>query len=364
MNNRLKKLMSWLQEENLDAAFISSPDNVFYLTKFRCEPHERLLGLVVFPNEEPLLILPGMEAGEAKDAGWDHDMIGYSDTDDAWALTQQGIQSKVTGIRSLAVEKDHLTVNRAAKLSQLFPGAVFQDAGSILNELRLIKDELEVRMIRKACELADFAVQTGVNELAEGKTELDVIAAIEYEVKKKGASMSFDTLVLTGANAASPHGNPGLTKIEKGQLVLMDLGVIYEGYCSDITRTVAFGTISDEQQRVYETVRKAEEAAVKRTKPGVMAKELDQTARNMIEEAGYGEYFTHRLGHGLGISVHEFPSMNGTNGLELKSGMVFTIEPGIYIPDVAGVRIEDDVLVTEDGVDVLTKYPKTLQVIE
>ncbi|RWR05331.1 M24 family metallopeptidase [Siminovitchia fortis] len=364
MNARLEKLMLWLKDQQIDAAFISSPDNVFYLTRFRCEPHERLLGLAVFQEKEPLLICPAMEADDAKNAGWDKEILGYSDTDNPWDLAEERIKARLPRIRSWAVEKDHLNVSRYEELSLRYEDADFVSADNILNELRLVKDEQEIKLIKKACELVDFAVEVGVNELAEGKTELDIIAAIEYEIKKKGAGMSFDPIVLAGANAASPHGIPGLTKIERGQLVLMDLGVIYEGYCSDITRTVAFGDITDEQKNIYETVLKAEEAAVKLTKPGVKARELDQTARNIIQDAGFGKYFTHRLGHGLGISVHEYPSITETNEMELEPGMIFTIEPGIYIPGVAGVRIEDDVLVTEEGVEVLTGYSKSLQIIE
>ncbi|MBS4208773.1 Xaa-Pro peptidase family protein [Bacillus sp. FJAT-50079] len=365
MNQRLTKLIAWLKQEQVDAAFITSPDNVFYLTGFHSDPHERLLALAVFPNAEPFLVCPKMEELDAKNAGWEHEILGYNDTDPTWELVDKFVQKRVNKVNTWAVEKEHLNVERYEELSQRFNGASFIRAEQILNELRMVKDEQEIALLKKACELADFAVQVGMNEIAEGKTELDIIAAIEYEVKKKGVSgMSFDTMVLTGANAAMPHGTPGLTKIKKGDLVLFDLGVIYEGYCSDITRTIAFGDISEEQARIYNTVLQAEETALKAVKPGMKASELDLMARKIIEDAGYGDFFPHRLGHGLGISVHEFPSMTATNDLELRSGMVFTIEPGIYVPNVAGVRIEDDVLVTENGVEVLTSFPKSLQIVE
>ena len=169
---------------------------------------------------------------------------------------------------------------------------------------------------------------------------------------------------LSGPKTASPHGVPGDRKIQKGDFILFDLGVVYNGYCSDITRTVAFGEPTDAQREIYETVKKAEQAAVDLVGPGVQAKEIDDAARNVIDDAGFGDYFTHRIGHGLGISVHEYPSITGTNEMELEEGMVFTIEPGIYKSDVTGVRIEDDVVVTADGVEVLTKFPKDLQIIE
>lgn len=175
--------------------------------------------------------------------------------------------------------------------------------------------------------------------------------------------MSFETTVLSGPKTASPHGIPGNRAIQKGDFVLFDLGVVYEGYCSDITRTVAFGEITEEQRNIYETVKASNEQSIKAVKPGVRCMDLDQISREIISRAGYGEFYTHRLGHGLGISIHEFPSVNGANELKLKPGMVFTIEPGIYKPNIAGVRIEDDVVVTEDGVEVLTKYPKELIII-
>ncbi|GIN58844.1 Xaa-Pro dipeptidase [Lederbergia ruris] len=362
--NRLNKLSKWLEKENIEAAFITSPDNVFYLTGFRSEPHERLLALVVFQEKEPFIICPAMEKADARKSGWEYEIIGYNDTDQPWDFIEQRVKARISNIRQWAVEKNHLNVSRYEELNTRFPSSLLQDAELILNELRMLKTPEEMASIQKACEFADFAVEVGVNEIAEGKTELDVIAAIEYEVKKKGITgMSFNTMVLTGKNAASPHGTPGMTKMKKGDFVLFDLGVIYEGYCSDITRTVAFGDISSEQQKIYDTVLNAQQEAVKAVKPGVLAKDLDNIARTHIQNAGYGEFFPHRLGHGLGISVHEYPSITATNPLSMTAGMVFTIEPGVYVPDVAGVRIEDDVFVTKNSVEVLTKYPKSLQIV-
>ncbi|KRG11524.1 M24 family metallopeptidase [Lederbergia galactosidilytica] len=362
--NRLKKLSAWLSKENIEAAFITSPDNIFYLTGFRSEPHERLLGLVVFQEEEPFIICPAMEKADARAAGWEHEIIGYQDTDQPWDFIEQAVKARISNIRQWAVEKNHMNVSRYEELQSRFSSISLQDVEPVLNELRMLKTAQELEYIQKACELADFAVEVGVSEIAEGKTELDIIAAIEYEVKKKGVSgMSFDTMVLTGINAASPHGTPGMTKIKKGDFVLFDLGVIYEGYCSDITRTVAFGEVSVDQEKIYQTVLQAQEAAVNAVKPGILAKQLDKIARDQITNAGYGEYFPHRLGHGLGISVHEYPSITATNPLRMTEGMVFTIEPGIYVPSIAGVRIEDDLLVTKEGVETLTKYPKSLQII-
>ncbi|MDQ0174551.1 M24 family metallopeptidase [Bacillus chungangensis] len=363
MNRRLKQLVQWMRDEDISATFITSTENVFYLSGFHSDPHERLLGLAVFQDAEPFLICPAMEVEDAKKSGWKYEIIGYSDIDHPWELVQQSVEKRTSEINAWAIEKEHLNVERYEEFLARYGKSRFYTAEEKLRKLRMIKDAHEMKEIRIACELADFAMEVGVNEIAEGKTELDIVAAIEYEVKKKGASMSFATTVLAGKNAASPHGVPGLTSIQKGNFVLFDLGVLYKGYCSDITRTVAFGDINAEQQRIYETVLQAQEAAVNAVRPGIMAKELDLTARRIITDAGYGSYFTHRLGHGLGISVHEYPSITEENELEMQEGMVFTIEPGIYVPEVAGVRIEDDIYVTKAGGEILNRFPKTLQFI-
>jgi Xaa-Pro dipeptidase len=365
MNHRIGKLSQWMKETGAEVCFLTSSENVFYLSGYLSEPHERLLGMAVFQEEEPFLICPGMEKNDAKRSGWNYEIIGYSDIDNPWELVHKAIQKRLGKVNTIAIEKEHMNVERFEQISSLFPKASFISAEEKLRKLRMVKDEKELSAIREACALADFAIETGVAEIKEGKTELDVLAAIEYALKKKGVTeMSFSTMVLTGGNAASPHGTPGLTKIQKGDLVLFDLGVIVDGYCSDITRTVAYSDINEKQAEIYETVLKAQKAALEASKPGALCSEVDLAARRTIIDAGYGEFFPHRLGHGLGISVHEYPSLTETNRLALEEGMVFTIEPGIYVPEVAGVRIEDDVVVTSNGIEILTKYPKELQIIK
>ncbi|WP_044894511.1 M24 family metallopeptidase [Bacillus alveayuensis] len=364
MNKRLQNLSIWLKENDISFAFITSTPNVFYLSNFYSDPHERLLALAAFPDHEPMLICPQMEVSQAKQAGWSYDIIGYSDIDNPWDLISKYINNKNIHVNQIAVEKSHLTMERYEQIHTYFSSASFLNVEEKLRELRMIKDETEIAILRQAAELADFGVEIGVKALAEGKTELEVIAAIEFELKKKGVrEMSFATMVLTGEKTAAPHGVPGLAQIKKGDFVLFDLGVVLDGYCSDITRTVAFGEATEQQKEIYQTVLKAQLTAIDACKPGVEIGQIDKTARTVIEQAGYGEYFTHRVGHGLGIDVHEYPSMNSTNTTPLQQGMVFTIEPGIYIPDIGGVRIEDDVLITKDGVEILTKYPKELQII-
>ncbi|MGN7388315.1 M24 family metallopeptidase [Sporosarcina sp. SAFN-015] len=363
--DKINEIKEYLQKNDVDAAFVTTPDNVFYVSGFRSEPHERLLGVMIFKEAEPFVICPLMEVPDLKASGWTSEAVGHQDTEDAWEVLASAAQKREVSLKNIAIEKSHLTVERLERMEQLFESASFQRLDEQLNKMRNIKSEEELVKLRKAAELADYAIEVGCKEIAEGKTELEILMAIEFEMKKKGAEkMSFDTMVLSGPKTASPHGTPGDRKIQKGDFILFDLGVVYEGYCSDITRTVAFGEPSEKQREIYETVKKAEQAAIDLIRPGVKARDLDKAARDVITDAGYGEYFTHRLGHGLGISVHEFPSVTGTNEMELEEGMVFTVEPGIYHPEITGVRIEDDVVVTSNGVEVLTKFPKELQIIE
>ncbi|WP_270995537.1 M24 family metallopeptidase [Listeria seeligeri] len=365
MEKNIDVLQNWLKNQHAEVAFLTDPENIAYFSGYHSEPHERVLGLAVFPESEPFLFTPALEVEDVRGGDWTHPAYGYNDTENPFEIIAEEIKKRVTNPSKFAIEKSHMSVDRFEQLAGLFAGSSFIPIEHKIEQIRLIKTEAELQILKEAALLADYAVQVGVNEIAEGKTEAEIVAKIEYEMKKKGVTaMSFDTMVLTGKNGALPHGTPGKTKIQQGDLVLFDLGVVHKGYCSDITRTVAFGEITEEQQKIYDTVLKAQTTAVSKVKAGVKASEIDLTARNIIREAGYGEYFPHRLGHGLGASVHEFPSITETNHMELQENMVFTIEPGIYVPGVAGVRIEDDLVVTKDGVQVLTEFPKTLQVIK
>ncbi|MCR8852759.1 M24 family metallopeptidase [Lysinibacillus fusiformis] len=361
--SKVEEIQSYLQQHHIDAAFITTPDNVFYVSGFKSNPHERLLGVMIFKDAEPFLICPQMEIPDAKAAGWSYEVIGHQDTDNSMEILAEAITSREIQPTTFAIEKAQLIVERLETLQQSFPQANFVRIDEKINAMRVIKDESELDKLRKAAELADYAIEIGCKEIAEGKTEMEILTAIESAIQDKGCKMSFETMVLSGPKTASPHGHPGARKIEKGDMVLFDLGVIYDGYCSDITRTVAFGEPSEAQKEIYHAVLAANQNAVSAVKPGVRAMDLDKIARDTITEAGFGEYFTHRLGHGLGISVHEFPSVTGTNDMTMEEGMVFTIEPGIYKSDVTGVRIEDDVVVTKDGVEVLTKFPKDLIIL-
>lgn len=360
---KIQNLKDTLKENSIDLTLITDPENIFYFSEFLSHPYERFFSLIVFSDSDPVIICPAMEVLDAKSSNFSYDVVGISDTDNTWEIVKNTVLSRTKNVSTIALEKNHLNLTRYESLVELFPTSEFTEVDTIINSLRLIKTEEELNYLRQASKIADLAIQVGCENLKEGISELELLNIIESFVKSKGYSMSFKTIVLFGEKTASPHGIAGEKKLQKGDMVLFDLGVIVNGYCSDITRTFAFDSISDEKRQIYNTVLHSINHATSHVKPGVKAKELDYAARSIIEDAGYGKYFTHRVGHGLGISVHEFPSLHAENEMELLEGMVITIEPGIYIPNLTGVRIEDDVYITSNGAEILTKSPKELIII-
>ncbi len=231
----------------------------------------------------------------------------------------------------------------------------------IIENLRLIKDSSEIKMIKEAVELADATFQHILTYIQPGRTELEVSNELEFFMRKHGAtSSSFDTIVASGYRSALPHGVASSKVIATGELVTLDFGALLNGYVSDITRTVAVGPINAELQKIYDTVLQAQLAGVDGLKPGITGIEADALTRDIIKEAGYGEYFGHSTGHGIGLEVHEGPGLSFRSETKLEPGMIVTVEPGIYVPQVGGCRIEDDVLITETGREILSSSPKEL----
>ena len=349
---KIDEITQALHNENADAAWITTPLNVFYFTGYRSEPHERLLAVLITASGEKTLYCPKMEVEEAKASSFDGKIIGYLDTENPFDIEPHTFNK-------LLIECEHLTVKRQRELTENFDVTEYGDIDQTIKNLRNIKNNDEINNIREAAKLADKCIEIGVDFLKIGVSEREVVNHIENEIKKFGVSeMSFDTMVLFGDHAASPHGTPGDRTLKDNEYVLFDLGVIYNHYCSDMTRTVKFGTPSDKAQEIYNIVLEAETEAIRSIKAGVPLNEIDKIARDIITNAGYGEYFPHRLGHGLGLEEHEYQDVSSTNTNKLEAGMVITIEPGIYVPGVAGVRIEDDILVTKDGYEILTHFEK------
>lgn len=362
--SKLKKTQEFLQEQYLDVALIMDPAAIRLISGYSTEPHERIAALFVFPSSDPILFVPSLEEKMAREVveteNSHYTVISYADQEDPWQVLSDYLKAINNSLKRWALEKNYITIERLEALQAHFLQADFShNLSPFINHLRLQKGVKEIELLKIAGDYADLAISIGVNALKEGVSELEVVALIEYEMKKRGIlSMSFDTMVLFGDHAADPHGIPGQRTLGQNEFVLFDLGVFYQGYASDITRTVFFGQkMSPEQIQIHEVVQKAHDLALAAVKPGVKAQELDRIARNYISEQGYGEFFIHRLGHGIGQSCHEFPSIVEGNQMELIPGMCFSIEPGIYIPGKIGVRIEDCVVVTENGCELFTHAP-------
>jgi Xaa-Pro dipeptidase len=363
---KIEEIQNWLIRQHCDGALISDPKTIQYLTTFYSDPAERVLMLVVFKDEEPFLFGPALEVEAIKDTGWANPVYGYLDHENPWAMIADQIKARKTAIDRFAIEKSQLSVERLENLQQQLPESNFDtNLTPLIEQMRLIKSADEIEKLKIAGKWDDFALQKGFEAVQAGKTEDQVAAELQYALMQNGImELSFPSLVQAGKHAAEPHGATSERKIQTNQLVLFDLGTVWQGYISDASRTIAVGKPDDKSMDIYQVCLEAQLTAQAAVKPGITAEELDKKARDVIEKAGYGDYFIHRLGHGMGMSEHEFPSIMQGKQMELQPGMCFSIEPGIYIPDVAGVRIEDCVYVTETGCESFTHTTKELRYVE
>lgn len=361
--NKLNELQAHLRANEIDWAYLSDPGHIAYFSGYHSEPHERILALFVPQLGDPFLFTPALEVEAAGESGWPYEIFGYLDSENPYQIIADTIKKRSHFLNKFAFEKGSLTLKNYELFTSYFSADFSADLTPVIQKLQLVKTPEEISLLLEAGSWADVAFEIGFSAIKAGATESEVVAEIEYQLKKRGvAQMSFDTIVLSGANAAKPHGNPGSTVLEENKFVLFDLGVVWKGYCSDATRTVSFKEPNDFDRKIHQICLEAQLNAQAAVRPGITAEKLDQVARNTIDSYGYGEYFNHRLGHGIGTTVHEFPSLVEGNDLVLEEGMCFSLEPGIYIPGKVGVRIEDCVTVTKDGCIPFTKTPKALQI--
>lgn len=266
-----------------------------------------------------------------------------------------------TGGFHMGYEDESLLCSQFDKMKEALPVAVWTPLKDRIDNLRSIKTEEELKYLAKAEEIGDKAFAKLLPLLKPGMTELQAAAELEYLMKQEGAeNLSFSTIVASGLNSSMPHAIPGEKKFEEGDFITFDFGCKYKGYCSDMTRTIVLGKASEKQKEIYNVVLKAQLAALDALRAGVSGSSVDKVARDIITEAGYGEYFGHGLGHSVGLFIHENPRLSPTDDTILQPGMVETVEPGIYVPGFGGVRIEDMVVVTEDGYVNLAHSPKEL----
>ncbi len=265
-------------------------------------------------------------------------------------------------LKKVGIQSEYMTVGMRNDLAGKLAGVKLVESPPILGDMRTLKTRPEMKKLEKAVRIAEDAFQATLKTIRIGQTELELAGRLEYEMKRRGStSPSFDTIVAVNGNAALPHAVPGRSKVKRGCLILFDWGATYDFYRSDLTRTVFIGSIPPQMRDVYEIVLAAQEKAIAAIKPGMRMCDVDAVAREYIAAAGYGEEFNHGLGHGLGLDVHEAPSLSYRSDEKLRAGMVVTVEPGVYLPGIGGVRIEDDVLVTSKGPRVLSHLRKTLK---
>ncbi len=356
-NHRIASVLDNLAAQGLSQLLVCDPRSIQYLTGAYVEPGERFLGLLLRAGEtRPTLFLNELFTAPAD---IEAEVVSFNDTDDPIALLAERCDAGA----ALGCDKN-LPARFLIPMMERNVAAGFALASDAVDDARAIKDDEERALMRAASATNDAAMARFRELVHEGATEQEIAGKLEDIYRELGAQgHSFAPIVSFGANAADPHHEPDGTVLKEGDVVLFDVGCRQDEYCADMTRTFFFGEPDEEQRRVYEIVRQANEAGRAAVHPGARFCDIDGAARKVIEDAGYGPYFTHRLGHQIGLDVHEPGDVSSVNEACVQQGMCFSIEPGIYLPGRFGVRIEDLVIVTENGCEVLNAYPRELETL-
>jgi len=364
IHTRQQKLRTAIQSTGLDAVIINPSPSLHYLTGLRFHISERPV-VVIFPAQgNPAIVLPSLETAKLQEICYPLQGFAYGEDPKHWvqAFNQAFQFTCLENAISIGVEPRALRILELNYLEQAAPQTKFIPADGIIAALRMFKDETEIAAMRQAARVAQEALQSTLPKIKIGSSEQEIAAELTIQLLQKGSKprLPFSPIVSTGPNSANPHAAPSDRKLITGDLLVIDFGANVDDYFSDITRTFAIGKVQPEFQKIAEVVLAANQAGHNAAGPGVPAKDIDLAARQVIETAGYGKYFIHRTGHGLGLEGHEEPYIREDNNNRLEPGMSFTIEPGIYLPNRGGVRIEDDVIITKYGCESLTNLPREL----
>lgn len=368
--NRQEKLRSTIENENLDALVLNPGPSLTYFTGLHFHLSERPI-IVIFTNHtDPIIVLPELET--AKTASLSYPLISYTygENPASWqkvfdeafesALSSLAAESRVIGVEPRQLRYLELKIiQQAAPKAQIIPG------DEAISSIRMRKEAGELTAMRKAVDIAQRALLETMPFIKIGVTERQISNELTAQLLKSGSDpqFPFSPIVSGGPNSANPHATPTDRPLGEGDLLVIDWGASFRGYISDITRTFAIRKVDNELAHIAKIVENANKAGRSVIKPGLLACDVDHATRGVIDKNGYGDYFTHRTGHGIGMEGHEPPYIRDDNQIHLEPGMTFTVEPGIYLPDRGGVRIEDNVLVTATGVVSLTNLPRTLQVL-
>ncbi|MFO7173271.1 MAG: Xaa-Pro peptidase family protein [Bacillota bacterium] len=356
---RVARVQDLARREGVAAVALMPGPNLFYLTGVRMHLSERPALLFVPAAGEPFGVCPGFEAERLRQAGVAR-LYPWGEEEGPLPAFRRALAESGLGGARLAVEYRQMRVLELELLRAAAPGLSYTDAGPLMAALRSVKDEEEVARLQRAAALCDAGMAAAREAIRPGVTEAEVEAYIARALERLGARGPLEIMVASGPRSAIPHAATSDRVLQEGDLCWVDLVLTVDGYVGDITRTFPVGRATGQAREIYQVVLEAQAAARAAARPGITGAELDGVAREVIARRGYGEYFTHRTGHGIGLEVHEDPYVVGSNQQPLVPGNVVTIEPGIYIPGLGGVRIEDDVLITPEGARVLTQYPRDL----
>ncbi|MFN8385292.1 MAG: Xaa-Pro peptidase family protein [Anaerolineales bacterium] len=363
---RLDKLNASLSTGGLDSVILNPGPTLSYLTGLNFHLMERPVVLFFAKDQTPALVLPELELQKVANLPYKLQVFSYSENPAEWdAAFRKAAQALGLDGKRIGVELRQLRLLEFRYVKNAAPEADFPDAGDALSQLRLRKDKTEVEAMRRAVQIAQSALEATIPLIKIGMTEKELSAELVMQLFKHGSEpeMPFSPIVSSGPNSANPHASPSDRKLQAGDLLVVDWGAAHGGYISDLTRTFAVGEVDAEYAKIHKIVQEANAAGRAASKPGVPCASVDKAARDVIEQAGYGKYFTHRTGHGIGMEGHEDPYMRGDNMQLLEPGMAFTVEPGIYLAGRNGVRIEDNVVITESGADVLSDMPREMRVV-
>mgnify|MGYP001180901758 CR=1 FL=1 len=364
MPSRFDKLTASLKTSNLDAVVLNPGPTLTYLTGLHFHLMERPVVLFFTGEGNPAIVLPELEM--QKMIGLPLTPFPYGENPDGWNAAFRGaVQSLGLDGKKIGVEPRQLRLLEFQYVRSAAPKADFPDASSALAEIRLRKDQDEIGKMRRAVQIAQSALEATIPLIKTGMTERELAGELIIQLFKHGSDpeLPFSPIVSGGLNSANPHASPTDRKLHPGDMLVVDWGAAFEGYISDLTRTFAVGEVAAEYKKIHNIVQQANAAGRAAATPGVPCANVDKAARAIIEASGYGQYFTHRTGHGIGMEGHEEPYMRGDNQLILQPGMAFTVEPGIYLPNRNGVRVEDNVVITATGADVLSDMPREMRVV-
>lgn len=355
MKQRLEKLRALLDEQGVDAIITENQPNRRYISGFTGSSGWALVSL-----DQAILLTDFRYVDQAGEQAPDFEIVNTQRA----PLPAIAQALKDLGVKKLAFEKHLVTYSTFEDWKNAFDFVELVATSGIFEQLREIKDESELQLIREATKIADAAFSHILTFIKPGVREIDVAMELEFHMRKLGAaSSSFDIIVASGKRGALPHGVASEKIIQAGEMVTMDFGALYKGYVSDITRTISVGEPDPKMREIYDIVLRAQLNGVEKLKPGMTGIEADALTRDIIREAGYAEAYGHSTGHSIGLLVHETPNLSAASSAILKPGNVVTVEPGIYVSDLGGVRIEDDVVITETGCEILTKSTKELLIL-